>query len=341
MKLRKIYLIHKYTGLCAGIFIFILVVSGSILVFHDDLDQWQLKRYSQVENTRPVSVDMGYRTVSAQYADWDVRLIRFSERRDEALVFQLRKPEERLLAVVHPSNGTLIKVIPQSQTLVYWVLKLHYTLLAGLVGEMLVLLSGLLFIISLLTGLIVYRKVLLKTLLFRVRFSFKTSNAFYSSLHRYVGVWSLLLNLLMGLSGVVISYEIVSAGLKKQEIPQIALPEINISIDGVLKDIQLNVPDFKAEYIRFPLNSSQPMNIAGSYTRNSPFFSKYYNVIKVDINSGDYTDVSSTNNLSSLVRGIHFVEYGNGLIRVIFVLVGLSAGILTLSAYLIWVRRRK
>lgn len=341
MKLRKIYLIHKYTGLCAGIFIFILVVSGSILVFHDDLDQWQLKRYSQVENTRPVSVDMGYRTVSAQYADWDVRLIRFSERRDHALVFQLRKPEERLLAVVHPSNGALIKVIPQSQTLVYWVLKLHYTLLAGLVGEMLVLLSGLLFIISLLTGLIVYRKVLLKTLLFRVRFSFKTSNAFYSSLHRYVGVWSLLLNLLMGLSGVVISYEIVSAGLKKQEIPQIALPEINISIDGVLKDIQLNVPDFKAEYIRFPLNSSQPMNIAGSYTRNSPFFSKYYNVIKVDINSGDYTDVSSTNNLSSLVRGIHFVEYGNGLIRVIFVLVGLSAGILTLSAYLIWVRRRK
>ena len=341
MKLRKIYLIHKYTGLCAGIFIFILVVSGSILVFHDDLDQWQLKRYSQVENTRPVSVDMGYRTVSAQYVDWDVRLIRFSERRDEALVFQLRKPEERLLAVVHPSNGALIKVIPQSQTLVYWVLKLHYTLLAGLVGEMLVLLSGLLFIISLLTGLIVYRKVLLKTLLFRVRFSFKTSNAFYSSLHRYVWVWSLLLNLLMGLSGVVISYEIVSAGLKKQEIPQIALPEINISIDGVLKDIQLNVPDFKAEYIRFPLNSSQPMNIAGSYTRNSPFFSKYYNVIKVDINSGDYTDVSSTNNLSSLVRGIHFVEYGNGLIRVIFVLVGLSAGILTLSAYLIWVRRRK
>lgn len=341
MKLRKIYLIHKYTGLCAGIFIFILVVSGSILVFHDDLDQWQLKRYSQVENTRPVSVDMGYRTVSAQYADWDVRLIRFSERRDHALVFQLRKPEERLLAVVHPSNGALIKVIPQSQTLVYWVLKLHYTLLAGLVGEMLVLLSGLLFIISLLTGLIVYRKVLLKTLLFRVRFSFKTSNAFYSSLHRYVGVWSLLLNLLMGLSGVVISYEIVSAGLKKQEIPHIALPEINISIDEVLKDIRLNVPDFKAEYIRFPLNSSQPMNIAGSYTRNSPFFSKYYNVIKVDINSGDYTDVSSTNNLSSLVRGIHFVEYGNGLIRVIFVLVGLSAGILTLSAYLIWVRRRK
>lgn len=341
MRLRKIYLIHKYTGLCAGIFIFILVVSGSILVFHDDLDQWQLKRYSQVENTRPVSVDMGYRTVSAQYADWDVRLIRFSERRDHALVFQLRKPEERLLAVVHPSNGALIKVIPQSQTLVYWVLKLHYTLLAGLVGEMLVLLSGLLFIISLLTGLVVYRKVLLKTLLFRVRFSFKTSNAFYSSLHRYVGVWSLLLNLLMGLSGVVISYEIVSAGLKKQEIPHIALPEINISIDGVLKDIRLNVPDFKAEYIRFPLNSSQPMNIAGSYTRNSPFFSKYYNVIKVDINSGDYTDVSSTNNLSSLVRGIHFVEYGNGLIRVIFVLVGLSAGILTLSAYLIWVRRRK
>lgn len=340
MKLRKIYLIHKYTGLCTGIFIFILVISGSILVFHDDLDKWQLRHFSRVENTRPVSVDMGYRMVSAQYADWDVRLIRFSEHRDEALVFQLRKPEERLLAVVHPSNGALIKVIPQSQTLVYWVLKLHYTLLAGLAGEILVLLFGLLFIISLLTGLIVYRKVLLKTLLFRVRFSLKTSNAFYSSLHRYVGVWSLLLNLLMGLSGVVISYEIVSAGLKKQEIPQIALPDINISIDAVLKDIQINVPDFKAEYIRFPLNSSQPMSIAGSYAQNSPFYSKYYNVIKVDIQSGDYSEVKSTNNLSSLVRGIHFVEYGNGLIRVIFVLVGLSAGILSLSAYLIWMRRR-
>lgn len=341
MKFRKIYLIHKYTGLCAGLLIFILGITGSVLVFHKELDRWQLRNYIQLENTGPVSVDTGYRHVSAKYSDWDVRLIRFSEKRNEALVFQLRKPEERLLAFVHPSNGNLIRVIPQSETVVYWILKLHYTLISGLAGEIIVLSAGIFFIISLLTGLFVYRKVLLKTLLFRVRFSVRNSNSFYSSLHRYVGVWSLLLNLLMGLSGLIISYEVVSAGLKKQEMPQIALPEIGISIDGVLKDIQLNVPDFKAEYIRFPLNSSQDLSIAGSYKKNSPFYSKYYNVIKVDIKTGKYTEVNSANNLSSLARGIHFVEYGNGLIKVIFVLVGLSAGILSLSAYLIWIRRRK
>lgn len=341
MKFRKVYLIHKFTGLCAGLLVFILGITGAILVFHKELDQWQLKSFIQVQNTDPVSVDMAYRSLSTTYNDWDLRLVRFSENRDEALVFQLRRPEERLLAFVHPSNGSLIKVISQSQTLVHWILKLHYTLLAGLFGEIIVFFTGLLFIISLLTGLFVYRKVILKTLFFRVRFSVKNSNTFFSSLHRYVGVWSLILNMLMGLSGAVISFEIVSSGLKKQEITQVALPEIGISIDGILKDIQMNVPGFKPEYVRFPLNSLQTLSIAGSYSHNSSFYSKYYNVIKVDIRSGEYTEVNSANNLSSLVRGIHFVEYGNFWIRLLFLMVGLSASLLSVSAYMIWIRKRK
>jgi uncharacterized iron-regulated membrane protein len=82
-----------------------------------------------------------------------------------------------------------------------WLLNLHYRLLAGKTGEYVVALLAISLILSTLTGLIVYRKHLLKVLLFRQAFSFTNWRTASSSLHRFVGVWSLAFNLVIALTG--------------------------------------------------------------------------------------------------------------------------------------------
>jgi uncharacterized iron-regulated membrane protein len=142
--------------------------------------------------------------------------------------FELRRSDARLVVFVHPSKANILKVMDQKDSLVFWILKLHYSLHSGIIGESLILLIGLLFIFSLITGLIVYRKALVNVLTFRTKFLKKRKRSVASTLHRYVGVWALHFNLLMGLTGTVISYEIVKNSLNAPAPTAVASPDINI-----------------------------------------------------------------------------------------------------------------
>ncbi|WP_411274698.1 PepSY domain-containing protein [Daejeonella sp.] len=48
-----------------------------------------------------------------------------------------------------------------------------------------------------------------------------------------------------------------------------------------------------------------------------------------------------TKSLSSLVRGIHFIEYGNFWIKLFFCLIGLSGPVLSITGFLLWKWKKK
>ncbi|MBC7913552.1 MAG: PepSY domain-containing protein, partial [Pyrinomonadaceae bacterium] len=58
---KGIYKVHKWSGLIAGVFIFIMGISGSILVFHDEIEKTGNHPYLTVDNTLPVNIDVAYK----------------------------------------------------------------------------------------------------------------------------------------------------------------------------------------------------------------------------------------------------------------------------------------
>lgn len=343
MNARRIYQIHKWSGLAAGFFILLLGLTGSILVFHEELEALEYRKEWTVTNNQAVSIDRALKTVTEKFPAWDIRLQRFSSDPTNTLIFQLRRPDGRLIIFVHPSNGNIIKVMDQKDSKVFWILKLHYSLHSGIIGESLIFLIGLIFILSLITGLIVYRKALLDILTFKKRFLRKRKRSLVSSLHRYVGVWALVFNLLIALTGTVISFEIVKSGLKsKSAITSLPVtPQIDISVDKILKELSLKQPDFNPSYIRFPTLPGNPIVVAGKVTNKAILYSKFYNTINVNPVSGEVSALQITRSLSSLVRGIHFIEYGNLWIKLFFCLVGISGTVLSISGFLLWKWKRK
>lgn len=340
---RKIYLIHKWCGLFAALFIFLLGVTGSILVFNHEIDVLEHKKYWSINNSSPVSIDNAYQTILKEYSGWDIRLSRFSANPNETLIFNLRKPDQRLTIFVHPSTGRILKDVDTNKTVVFWILKLHYALHAGLAGEILVLVFGLAYLISLLTGCIVYRKALIDMFLFRIKFQSKKKRSTASSLHRYVGVWGLVFNLIIVFTGLVISYEVVSNGINAKALQsKTASPPTFFSADKILSDLAKAHPEFQPSYIRFPASNENPVVVNGT-VKNEPFyFSKYYNSFVVDISSGKVNTItlnttnSGSTKLSSIVRGIHFVEFGNLPIKILFFIIGLSAPVLSITGFLLW-----
>jgi uncharacterized iron-regulated membrane protein len=341
MVTKKIYSFHKWSGLIAGLFILLLGITGSILVFHQELESFEYQQARTVINQDPVNIDRGLRTIVEKFPAWDIRLQKFSPDPTQSLIFQLRRPDDRLVIFIHPSNGSLIHQVKQEDSNVFWILKLHYTLHSGLIGEFIVLIIGLLFVLSLITGLVVYRKALWKALTFRTRFIKKHKRSVASSLHRYVGVWALLFNLLIALTGTVISYEIVKAAVKGPVTTEILNPMIGISVDETLQAIKIKQPGFHPSYVRFPTAEGNPVVFAGRVDNEAYFFSKYYNTVSVDALTGEISELQITRSLSSLVRGIHFVEYGNIFVKIFFCLVGLSGPLLSVTGFLLWKWRRK
>jgi uncharacterized iron-regulated membrane protein len=159
----------------------------------------------------------------------------------------------------------------------------------------------------------------------------------------------LLLNLLMVITGTFISYGIVVNGFKTASAPAkpIASPPLTISIDQALKTLKAQHPAFQPSYMRFPKAADQPLTINGFVTGQPFYYSQYYNAATFDAQTGALTAVKlntaaeAGTKLDSITHALHFLEYGNWLIKALFCLVGISAPLLSITGFMLWKWRTK
>lgn len=338
MNNREILKYHSYAGLIVGLFLVLMGISGAILVFQHDIEDYQWKEYSEIEDYSGLHIDLGIKSIQRQYPDWDTRLMHFDE--NEALIFNLRKPTERLFVFVHPSTGEIIKEISELTTFTRWLLKFHYSFQAGPIGRILVFIVGVIFLFSLLTGIYLYRKSVIKTLFCSTRLNLKTKRTLYSSLHRIVGTWALLFNLVLVITGVFLAWTVAASGLNPPAAPQ--TPSVDAPVDHLLEQIEQDYPDFTPTYIRLPLNPKGSLTVYGLFDDDAFYYSEFYNSIRANFNSGEIIGVTRVQEadlktkFSSTLIPLHFGQYGGIWTKILYCLVGLSGPFLSITGFLIW-----
>ncbi|NJY61675.1 PepSY domain-containing protein [Salinimicrobium sp. CDJ15-81-2] len=338
MNNRDILKYHSYAGLIVGLFLVIMGISGAILVFQHDIEDYQWKKYSEIEDYSGRNIDIGIKAIQEQYPDWDTRLMHFEE--NEALIFNLRKPTERLFVFVHPSTGEIIKEINELTTFTRWLLKFHYSFQAGPAGRILVFIIGIIFLFSLLTGIYLYRKSVIKTLFCSTRLNLKTKRTLYSSLHRIIGTWALLFNLVLVITGIFLAWTVAASGLNPPAAPQ--TPAVDAPVEHLLTQIEQEYPDFNPTYIRLPLNSEGRLTVYGLFDDDAFYYSEFYNSIRANFNSGEITGVTRVQEadlktkLSSTLIPLHFGQYGGIWTKLLYCFVGLSGPFLSITGFLIW-----
>ncbi len=345
---KRIYFIHRWTGLLAGIVILILGLSGAILAFHDELEAYAHRDVLTVGNSAPVDVDKALRTVNSRYRNWEVRLQEYSSDPSRTLVFSLRRPEERLTVFVHPATGAVLEQLDTNRTFVTWILTLHYSLHARLTGQIVVLAAGICLLISILTGLFIYRKAIPDVLMLRSRLKKKNKRSVASFLHRQIGVWALLLNLVMVVSGILISYDITAGAIQsgaRRKSPE--TPELSFSVNQKLAEISRQYPEFHPVSMRFPTSAGLPLRISGPLDGTGIFWSRNYNSVLIDSETGEITDFRNRGNadtptrVASVSRSVHFLEFGNLPVKILFSLTALSAPVLSITGFLLWYWKKR
>lgn len=161
MRLRKLWLtLHCYIGLIAGAVVVLLGLTGSVLVFENEIDEYFNSVLLTTNGTG------SYRTLeeiatAARVAKPEGNLTRLTMPRTKngvvvARLEQRTQPDNTLTRwemAIDPYTAEVLGQREWGSYLMSFLYKLHYSLWMGKIGETLVGISGLLMLASILTGL--------------------------------------------------------------------------------------------------------------------------------------------------------------------------------------------
>lgn len=349
MTKRNLLSIHKWLGLIAGIFVLVMGLSGSIMVFDDEIEHFLQRDLIYLPDSgQPVSLANAWETIEQVHPDWDTRFTVIPEKADRAIEAEIRRPDSRRYLYIHPVTGEILRDLDSYDTFSYWMLKLHYTLHAGFIGEVILLIAGIMFISSLVTGFWFYRKAIRKVLTFRIRPRFRDLKTASSELHRSIGVWSLIANLIMAVTGVIIMFIIVKTGINASENPPLpAPPEINVSVDNLLEKAQQDYPGFNPSYISMPRSKEGLITFYGHMDSDLPIHYEFSNYIQYSPDDGTeeravfIRDQSFSTHLLSVTYPLHFGDWGGVIVKLLYCFFGLAPALLSITGFIIWRKRQR
>ncbi|NGP87710.1 PepSY-associated TM helix domain-containing protein [Fodinibius halophilus] len=339
--------IHKWLGLLAGIFILIMGISGSIIVFDDEIDDLiNHEIITQPNSTQPVSVDKAYSSIVNTHPNWEIRFTNIPEQANRVIEAEIRRPNDRRYLYLHPVSGKILLDKASKTNFTHWMLKLHYSLHAGVIGETILFVAALMFIGSLITGIWFYRKAIWRVCTFKIYPRFRDLKSTSSELHRTIGVWALLFNFITALTGTIILFTIVSAHLtSKGPEPIPDPPSINVSIDSLLNKAVESYPGFDPSYLMLPKQEGGTIRFYGHTDTDWPIHYRFSNYLQFNPNDGTLVhaffikDKPIEMHLLSFIYPLHFGNWGGIIIKILYSLFGIAPAILSITGFIIWQKR--
>lgn len=342
--------LHSIAGLFSGVFILLMSLSGSLLVFHDELDSLQRPGINISSDKNFITVDSAYNIIKKQYPKAQISHCVLPDTKYPGFRFTIydslhNNAVSPLQVFIHPQSGAIAGSRDGksfNNSFMNWLSTFHNSFHLHKKGEWLLGFFGLIFLISLLTGLILYRKSILAVLAFRKRV-YKWSN-----LHQLVGVYALLFNLMIGITGVwmqryVFKKEFYSGNGWKSVVK--TTPVLSYNIDSAYHALQKQHPDFTLSTIYFAQRVNGSTTLYGSRSRNSFIHSKKLaDYVSLDSTgavayTGFVTDIKSSDRYDIINAQVHFGQYGGWPVKLIYCLLGLASGLLGITGFLMWMRK--
>jgi uncharacterized iron-regulated membrane protein len=208
-------------------------------------------------------------------------------------------------------------------------------------------LFGLTMLGSLLTGLVIYRKMIWKVMTFRLRINRKNWRTLSSDIHRIVGVWSLGLNAVIFFTGFWMNLFAFNAKSWQTEVvPTRPNTPMLVSADTLYRQALVAIPALRPSYVYLPTQPERKFSVRG-YLADQWVFWGAANSVSIDQYTGQVLTVRRLSDLSAGERAeatffsLHVGNYGGLPIKILYVLIGLTPGLLSVTGFLLWWRRAR
>jgi len=351
--------VHKWSSLVCTVFMLLLCITGLPLIFHHEIGHLlgtEVEAPKMPANTPRVSLDRVLETARSKHPDRVVQFVSQPEDDDGLWLVTLTptpEPTEDFKTVAVDARTGVVLAQPKfDEGFMYVMFKLHIDLFAGLAGKLFLGFMGLLLLVAIVSGVVLYAPFMRKLDFGTVRRE-KRPRLKWLDLHNLLGIVTLVWLFVVGSTGMINTwadliikywqYDQLSTLLapykNEPTVPAAQRASVQRSMDVALQQ----APDMKLSFIAFPGTSfSSPHHVTFFMRGNEPFTSKLLQPVLVDAKTAQVTASPKMPwYLTGLLvsQPLHFGDYGGMPMQIIWALLDIATIIVLGSGLYLWLKR--
>ncbi|MEX2670828.1 MAG: PepSY-associated TM helix domain-containing protein [Phycisphaeraceae bacterium] len=351
--------VHLTLAITLGLFVSILGLSGSVLVFGDEIDSWlrpELRRVSAEPGMEWVRLDDVVAAVREAVPEAEPLYLNLPSDEGTAHTFWLMKPNSEMIkAYANPYTGEVLGNTHEHAGLIGFMHDLHIHLLLGHDGVTVVGVLGLGLLVMLGTGLFLWwpgwRQL-------RMALTVKWKGAWRRriyDLHRAGGAWTMPPLAFVAVTGASLAfYTLVAPALVSAfggKLPTDTLPldepaDGQMNWQGVLDAAEAEFPQAEPRWFYFPPEDGRSATVQvrqpGNKNPHGDTFVYVHPGRAETISRHDWSEAEVGENLVDLLYPLHIGHFGPTLlIRCIMVVLGVVPVLLFGTGIWLWWQRTK
>lgn len=357
------YLIHKWTSLICTVFLLLLCLTGLPLIFSHEIGHWLGDRVEPPEMPGFASSGTPWANldhmVEVAKARWPGEFVRFvSQPRDMPDAWNVSMGltpdaiESSANLTFDARTGELLLDRTSGQGVMHVIDKLHVDLFAGLPGTLFLGFMGLLFVASIVSGVVVYAPYMRKLPFGTVRRE-RGRRLKWLDLHNLLGIVTVAWVLVVGVTGVIntlarpaFSYwqstELAAMTAPWRGKP---VPTTFASLDRAVQTARTAEPTMKPAFVAFPGTPRAGNHHYVVFMRgDTPLTLRLIKPVLIDAQSGEFTDKRDMPWYVTALRvsqPLHFGDYGGLPLQIVWAVLDLITIVVLGSGVYLWFARRK
>lgn len=358
--LRRWSWVHTWSSLVCTVFLLLLCITGLWLIFHDELDELlhDTVPAAQVAAGTPAA-DLD-RVAAAGMAHAPGEHLQFLiwDRDDPNVIFLsvAKAPDapsdnNRFLRV--DAHTTQFLDAPEyTSRVTYYMYKLHVDIFAGLPGKLFLGFMGLLFVVAIVSGVVVYAPAMRKLDFGTVRTK-RSRLIRWLDLHNLLGAVTIVWAVVVGFTGVINTW--ADLVLKMWQYGQLTemvgpyknapIPKQFVSVQKTVDTASAKLPHMTPSFIAYPGTAfTSTAHYAVFMRGNTPFTSRLLQPVLIDAATGAFTDTRELPwyvTTLLLSQPLHFGDYGGMPMKIIWAVLDLLSIVVLGSGVYLWLARRR
>lgn len=356
---KRWFLWHKWTSLICTIFMLMLCITGLPLIFHEELDGLLEKQVvaKVPEGAHKMSLDSLAILAGKQYPAEKIRYIFWDDDDKNKIIFDLAAkpdapPEGSRYATLNVYTGEVLDK-PTTDGIMDIILKIHMNMFLGIGGKLFLGLMGILFVIAIISGVVLYGRIMKKYDFGMVR-KYKSNRLKWLDTHNLIGIVTLTWASVVGLTGIINTLSDVVLALWQQgQLKEMVAPYASqqpltgtmSSLDSAMATAQKAAPHMEPRIVTYPGTMFSSKHHYAVFMRgNTALTSRLLMPALVDAKTGVLTDARTMPwyvNTLFLSEPLHFGDYGGMPLKIIWALFDLATIIVLITGLYLWFARRK
>ncbi len=359
LSLRRWSWIHKWSSLVCTVFMLLLCLTGLPLIYHHEIgellgNEVEPPALAAPQATARASLDKVIAAGQARYPD-KVMMYMSQEADQPALWFLTMgatptDPKFVSIAVDARSARYVAEPPIEGGTVMAFLFHLHVDLFAGVPGKLFLGAMGLLLLVAIVSGVVLYAPFMRKLAFGDIRHG-RTARLKWLDLHNLLGIVTLVWALVVGATGVVNTLaDVLLQYWQSTEIAAMLEPYEGQPPPARLAPMEQSVararalqPGMQVRFIAFPGTPFASAHHYGVYMGgDQALTARLYKPVLVDAGTGLVTDQRTLPwYLTALLlsQPLHFGDYGGAGMQFLWALLDLATIVVLGSGLYLWLKR--